>query len=72
MCHVTWATFPSESGRRCRTSSRAVSLTAEDLNVSLELVDPCILYIAVHKMQWKFLLGEHSEHHCSLVFCGII
>ncbi len=32
MCHVTWATCPSESGRRCRTSSRTVSLTAEDLS----------------------------------------
>ncbi len=30
MCHVTWATCPSESGRRCRTSSGTVSLTAED------------------------------------------
>ncbi len=32
MCHVTWATCPSESGRRCRTLSRTVSLTAEDLS----------------------------------------
>ncbi len=26
MCHDTWATCPSESGRRCRTSSKTVSL----------------------------------------------
>ena len=49
MCRVTWATCPSESGRRCRTSSRTVSLTAEDLS-----------FIHTH---WKWCNIDRFQHY---------